>query len=159
MSEAGSEIYSLLVPLAAGRLLVPRACVAEITGFQVPTAMVGAPPWYLGLVSWNGRQIPVVSFEGLCREPAPAPGTRSRLVVLHALGERVDAGAYALVAQGFPQLVRVNADVIQPDPGYAVPEGDPVICRVRMLNETPWIPDLDRLEILIADETSVAANS
>jgi hypothetical protein len=29
-----------------------------------------------------------------------------------------------------------------------------VICRVRMLNETPWIPDLDRLEILIADETS-----
>ena len=159
MSEAGGEIYSLLIPLANGRLLVPRACVAEITGFQVPAAMVGAPPWYLGLVSWNGRQIPVVSFEGLCREPAPAPGTRSRLVVLHALGERVDAGAYALVAQGFPQLVRVNADVIRPDPGYVVPENDPVICRVRMLNETPWIPDLDRLEILIADETSVAANS
>ena len=155
MSEAGGEIYSLLIPLANGRLLVPRACVAEITGFQVPAAMVGAPPWYLGLVSWNGRQIPVVSFEGLCREPAPAPGTRSRLVVLHALGERVDAGAYALVAQGFPQLVRVNADVIRPDPGYVVPENDPVICRVRMLNETPWIPDLDRLEILIADETSV----
>ena len=154
MSEAGGEIYSLLIPLANGRLLVPRACVAEITGFQVPAAMVGAPPWYLGLVSWNGRQIPVVSFEGLCREPAPAPGTRSRLVVLHALGERVDAGAYALVAQGFPQLVRVNADVIRPDPGYVVPENDPVICRVRMLNETPWIPDLDRLEILIADETS-----
>jgi chemosensory pili system protein ChpC len=155
MSEAGGEIYSLLIPLANGRLLVPRACVAEITGFQVPAAMVGAPPWYLGLVSWNGRQIPVVSFEGLCREPAPAPGTRSRLVVLHALGERVDAGAYALVAQGFPQLVRVNADVIRPDPAYVVPENDPVICRVRMLNETPWIPDLDRLEILIADETIV----
>ncbi len=36
-----------------------------------------------------------------------------------------------------------------------MPEGDPVVCRVRMLNETPWIPDLERLEIMIADETSV----
>ena len=158
MSEAGGEIYSLLIPLANGRLLVPRACVAEITGYQLPATMAGAPPWYLGLVAWNGRQIPVVSFEGLCRQPAPAAGARSRLVVLHALGERVDAGAYALVAQGFQQLVRVSADVIRSDPAYAVPENDPVICRVRMLNETPWIPDLDRLEILIADETSVAAN-
>ena len=157
MSEAGGEIYSLLVPLANGRLLLPRACVAEITGYQAPASMAGAPPWYLGLVQWNGRQIPLVSFEGLCRHSAPVVSARSRLVVLHALGERVDAGAYAIVAQGFPQLVRVNAEVIRPDPAYAVPESDPVICRVRMLNETPWIPDLDRLEILIADETTVGA--
>ena len=154
MSAAGAEIYSLLIPLANGRLLLPRACVAEITGYQVPATMVGAPPWYLGLVSWNGRQVPLVSFEGLCRQPAPAASPRSRLVVLHALGERLDAGAYAIMAQGFPQLVRVNADVIRPDPAYAVPENDPVICRVRMLNETPWIPDLERLETLIADETT-----
>ena len=157
MSEAGGEIYSLLVPLANGRLLLPRACVAEITGYQEPASMAGAPPWYLGLVQWNGRQIPLVSFEGLCRQSAPVVSSRSRLVVLHALGERIDAGAYAIVAQGFPQLVRVNAEVIRPDSAYAVPESDPVICRVRMLNETPWIPDLDRLEILIADETTVGA--
>ena len=41
-----------------------------------------------------------------------------------------------------------------PIPSYAVPENDPVICRVRMLNETPWIPDLDRLETMVADETT-----
>lgn len=158
MSEAGSEIYSLLVPLANGRLLVPRACVAEIAGYQVPATMVGAPPWYLGLVTWNGRQVPLVSFEGLCGQATPAISTRSRIVVLHALGERIDAGAYALVSQGFPQLVRVSAEVIQPDMSAAVPESDPVVCRVRMLNETPWIPDLERLEVMIADETSVAQN-
>jgi chemosensory pili system protein ChpC len=154
--EAGGEIYSLLVPLGAGRLLVPRACVAEITGYQIPAGAVGTPPWYLGLVGWNGRQVPLVSFEGLCRQPMPAVSPRSRLVIMHALGERVDAGVYALVSQGFPQLVRVSADVIRPDTGYAVPESDPVLCRVRMLNETPWIPDLERIEVMIADETSVA---
>ncbi|MDE2219952.1 MAG: chemotaxis protein CheW [Gammaproteobacteria bacterium] len=156
MNEAGGEIYSLLVPLASGRLLVPRACVAEIAGYQVPATMLGAPPWYLGLVSWNGRQVPLVSFEGLCGQPIPAVSARTRMVVLHALGERLDAGAYALVSQGFPQLVRVSAEVIQPDMSAAVHEGEPVVCRVRMLNETPWIPDLERLEVMIADETSVA---
>jgi chemosensory pili system protein ChpC len=156
MSESGGEIYSLLIPLADARLLVPRACVAEIAGYQVPTTMVGAPPWYLGLVQWTGRAVPLISFEGLCRQPTPAVSSRSRLVVMHAIGERVDAGAYALVSQGFPQLVRVSADVIRPDAAYVVPEDNPVVCRVRMLNETPWIPDLDRLEVLIADETTVA---
>ncbi len=156
MSESGREIYSLLIPLADARLLVPRACVAEIAGYQVPATMVGAPPWYLGLVQWTGRAVPLISFEGLCRQPTPAVSSRSRLVVMHAIGERVDAGAYALVSQGFPQLVRVSADVIRPDAAYVVPEDNPVVCRVRMLNETPWIPDLDRLEVLIADETTVA---
>ncbi|MBS0387633.1 MAG: chemotaxis protein CheW [Proteobacteria bacterium] len=155
MSETGSEIYSLLVPLATGRLLVPRACVAEIAGYQAPTAMPGAPPWYLGLINWTGRQVPLVSFEGVCGQEVPAPGARARLLVLHALGDRIDAGAYAIVSQGFPQLVRVSAEVIQPDLSAAVPEGDPLVCRVRMLNETPWIPDLERLEAMIADETTV----
>ncbi len=156
MSDTGSEIYSLLVPLASGRLLVPRACVAEISGYQAPVTMAGAPPWYLGLVNWSGRHVPLVSFEGLCGQPVPVPSPRARLVVLHALGDRIDAGAYAIVSQGFPQLVRVSAEVIQPDMGAAVPESDPVVCRVRMVNETPWIPDLERLEAMIADETTVA---
>ena len=36
MSESAAEIYSLLIPLAEARLLVPRACVAEIAGCGSP---------------------------------------------------------------------------------------------------------------------------
>jgi chemosensory pili system protein ChpC len=151
------EIYSLLVPLGNGRLLVPRACVAEITGYQPPVVMPGAPPWYLGTITWASRQVPLVSFEGLCGEPIPEISSRSRVLLLHVLGDRLDTGCYGIVSQGFPQLMRVGADVIRPDPGYVAPSQDPVICRVRMLNETPRIPDLERLERTIADETSVAA--
>jgi chemosensory pili system protein ChpC len=32
-----------------------------------------------------------------------------------------------------------------------------VICQVRMVNETPLVPDLERLEEMIAEETRVAA--
>ena len=150
------EIYSLLVPLGNGRLLVPRACVAEITGYQPPVVMPGAPPWYLGTITWATRQVPLVSFEGVCGEPIPEVSGRSRIVLFHALGERLDSGVFGIVSQGFPQLVRVSVDVIRPDPGYTVPGQDPVLCRVRMLNETTRIPDLEQLERLIADETTVA---
>ena len=152
------EIYSLLVPLASGRLLVPRTCVAEITGFVQPAAMPGAPPWYLGMIPWNGRQVPLVSFEGICGEPIPEVTSRSRVLLLHVLGSRLETTCYGIVSQGFPQLMRVGPEVIRPDPGYVAPAQEPVICRVRLLNETPRIPDFERLERLVADETSSQPN-
>ena len=111
-----SELYGLLVPLADDRLLVPRACVAEVTGFQQPQEMPGAPPWYLGVVPWNGRTIPVISFEGTGGGRIPITGGRTRIVVFVCLGNRLPAGHFGIVTQGFPQLVRVSADVVQPEP-------------------------------------------
>ncbi len=155
MSERIAEVYSLLIPLADARLLVPRACVAEVIGYQTPTPMEGAPPWYLGLVNWNARSVPLVSFECACGFPIPATGNRSRVVVFHALSGRVEAGYFGIVSQGFPQLVRVSNDVVRPDHSRSFPERSPVLCQVRMLNETPMVPDLERLEFMIAEETSV----
>ena len=44
MSEVlAHELYSLLVPLAQERLIVPRACVAEVVTWQAPEKMEGAP--------------------------------------------------------------------------------------------------------------------
>ncbi len=155
MSERIAEVYSLLIPLADARLLVPRACVAEVIGFQTPAPMESAPPWYLGLVNWSARMLPLVSFEGTCGAMAPPASGRSRIVVFHALGGRVECGYIAIVSQGFPQLVRVSNDVVRPDNSRSFSERSPVLCQVRMLNETPLIPDLERLELMIAEETSV----
>lgn len=156
--EQTNELYSLLIPLAEERLIVPRAAVAEVIGFQPLEEMAGAPAWYLGTVGWNGRNIPVVSFEGLCGQAIPAMGGRSRIVVLYCLGHKLDAGFFGVLTQGFPQLVRANPDVVKPDPNARNHgERSPVLCQVRMINETPLIPDLERLEEMIAEETSVSA--
>ena len=67
------EIYSLLIPLHTERLLVPRVCVAEVIGYTEPERLGGngaLPNWFLGLVEWNGRRLPVVSFESLSGEGA-----------------------------------------------------------------------------------------
>ena len=155
MSDLRDELYSLLVPLSGERLIVPRACVAEVIGYQPPAQMTNAPPWYAGLVNWGGRNVPVVSFEGTLGQPLPSVSNRTRIVIFHAGAGLLPGGCFGMLTQGFPQLVRVNADVIRPDASRGFAERAPVICQVRMVNETPLIPDLPRLEQMIAEETSV----
>jgi chemosensory pili system protein ChpC len=155
VSDLRDELYSLLVPLAGERLIVPRACVAEVISFQAPAGMANAPPWYAGIVNWGGRSVPIVSFEGAFGQALPTVSSRTRIVIFHAMSGKLASGYFGVLTQGFPQLVRVNADVVRPDPSRSFPERSPVICQVRMVNETPLIPDLQRLEQMIAEETSV----
>src|SRR5262249_28638075 len=157
MAERVTEIYSLLIPLVDGRLIIPRACVAEVIGFVTPSEMTGAPPWYVGTVPWNGRQVPLVSFEGACGNNIPPASGRTRIVVFPCMGSRVDAGYFGIVSQGFPQLVRVSSDVVRPDNSRVFADRTPIICQVRMVNEAPLVPDLDRIEEMIADETRITA--
>jgi chemosensory pili system protein ChpC len=97
----------------------------------------------------------VVSFEGTMGQPLPSVSSRTRIVIFHAAAGLLPGGCFGMLTQGFPQLVRVNADVILADVSRSFPERAPVICQVRMVNETPLIPDLERLEEMIAEETSV----
>ncbi|HUO79334.1 MAG TPA: chemotaxis protein CheW [Steroidobacteraceae bacterium] len=151
------EFYGLLVPLADERLIVPRSCVAEVVAWQEPAPMAGAPSWYVGTVTWSNREVPVISFEGTLGRAIPEASGRTRIVVLHCLGTRLAVGAFGILTQGFPQLVRLNPDVVKPDPTRSFPERSPVLCGLRMVNEAPLVPDLEYLEALIAEETSVAA--
>ena len=41
------------------------------------------------------------------------------------------------------------------DPTKTFPERTPIISQVRVINEAPWIPDLERIEQMISEETSV----
>ncbi len=158
MKETGDEeFYGLLIPLADERLLLPRSCTAEVIAWSAPTPMPGAPPWYVGTVRWNGREVPVISFEAALGRPLPQPTGRTRIVVLHALGDQLSGGHFGILTQGFPQLIRLNPDVIKPDPTRDFPERSPVLCALRMLNENPLVPDLEHLEGMIADETSIDA--
>jgi chemosensory pili system protein ChpC len=77
-------------------------------------------------------------------------------VIFHCMGDKLEGGYFGLVSQGFPQLVRVSSDVVRPDNSKVFAERTPVICQVRMLNETPLVPDIERLEEMIAEETRAA---
>jgi chemosensory pili system protein ChpC len=147
------ELYSLLIPLRSERLLVPRACVAEVIAMadtpQRPDESY--PDWYVGVVDWNGRRLPVVSLDGASQNADDTKRTRRRIVVFHGLTEHLRGRQYGLLTQGFPQLVRVNQDVLTTDEQTPIPENQPFLCRARMIHEYPLIPDVERLERMVAE--------
>ncbi|MEE9570181.1 MAG: chemotaxis protein CheW [Gammaproteobacteria bacterium] len=155
MSSEPAELYSLLIPLEGERLLVPRVCVAEVIMFsdpERPSEDDQLPGWFLGRVEWGGRRVPVVSFEGISGEEPQNRAGRTRIVVFHAIGEDLKSGYFGMITQGFPQLVRVNRDVLSLESEeQSWPEGQPVLCRTRMINEYPLIPDMERLETMLAE--------
>ena len=154
MSAQPSELYSLLIPLQGEKLLAPRACVAEVIAFIEPERSDETgqfPDWYLGRVDWSGRRLPVVSFEAMSGKETKKRAGRSRIVVFHALGDEFPGGYYGVITQGFPQLVRVNADVLSADLERPWPEGQPALCRAHMINEFPLIPDMERLEAMLLE--------
>jgi len=153
VSTAAEELYSLLVPLSGDRLIVPRACVAEVVRFSTPEHDAGADDWMLGNVNWNGRPLPVVSFEGALGNDVPVATGRTRIVVFYASTGQLKTGYFGVLTQGFPQLVRVNKDVLKLEAKDGWPDDAPVLCRVRMINEFPLIPDLEKLESMLALES------
>lgn len=153
MSNETEELYSLLVPLSEDRLIVPRACVAEVVRFTAPERPEGAHDWMLGTVNWNGRPLPVMSFEGALGKDVPITTGRTRIVVFYGSTGKLKNGYFGILTQGFPQLVRVNKDVLKLESTDGWPEEAPVYCRVRMINEFPMIPNLEKLESMLATES------
>jgi chemosensory pili system protein ChpC len=159
MDEQQEELlHCLLLPLVGRRLLLPRACVAEVIGLGRMQLREEEPEWLLGEVAWGDRMVPLVSFESACGDPVPEIGGRSRAVILRSLAGKLGRGGMALLCQGLPQLVRLSADVIQldesngnGDSGHGLGADAPVLCRLKVLNETPVIPDLERLESNISE--------
>jgi chemosensory pili system protein ChpC len=157
MQESLSDdLYGLLIPLAEERLLLPRVTVAEVVTWQAPEPVDRAPAWHLGVIQWNGRPVPVVSVEAMCGQAVPPAGGRTRIAILVAIGQELTGGYFGIVTQGFPQLVRANPDIVKPEPNHSFGDRSPIICRVRMLNESPLIPDLQRIESMIGEESRAA---
>jgi chemosensory pili system protein ChpC len=136
--------------MAGSRLIVPRVCVAEVSGLGQLNLLDQGPDWLVGKVGWKGRQLPLVSFEVACGGELPDIGRRTRAVIFHAtMG--LQGGFFAILSQGLPQLVRINAGVVSAEPGQDWPDDAPVLCRIRMVNEFPVVPDLEALEAMLAE--------
>jgi chemosensory pili system protein ChpC len=156
---APEELYSLLVPLNGGRLIVPRSCVAEVIRYAIQDGddAERGPDWFRGFVLWNNAQVPIIRFEDLSGLVVAEPGGRTRVAIFNSLSGESETGVFGILTEGFPQLVRVNRDVMEPYDEHPWPEDGPVICQIKMINEYPLIPDLDHLEAMIQKHLSEIA--
>lgn len=158
MAEALQEVYSLLVPLQGGRLIVPRTTVAEVTGYTKPKDRpADAPSFLLGFFDWQGQKIPMISFEAAGGLAVPPHSRRTRIAVLYGIGGKLNPPAFALMTQGYPYLVRINPNVLQIETSDPEALTGPSLVQLRIANERPVIPDIEALEDMIIDALGIQA--
>ena len=130
------ELYAVLVSLASDTLLLPNAAVAEVVSPEsMDDAPPGAPAWFAGKATYNNRQLSVVRFEVMNGSSATGDTKRTRLAIVHALTERVRAGQYAVVCQGYPHLVTLNRNALRKEPLVATDQEEQLLSEVRDMLE------------------------
>jgi chemosensory pili system protein ChpC len=151
------DIRGVLIQVAGARLLLPNATIAEVLSYADPEPVAGAPDWLLGRIRWRGWQLPLVAFARLTGTATDEQGgLGSKVLVVKAFGGNPKLPFFALLTQGFPRLVTVSQDgLVQVEPDGALP--DAVHAAVMLNEDEALLPDIDRVEALLADALSKAA--
>ena len=143
MKQENRTISTLLMPMQQIPLLLPSACVAEITEYHPQYSESDNKDWCLGEIYWRGLSLPLIAFERLNRCAYYTPSTRTIIAVISTTNKPSKWPFYALLIQGLPKTLELTPADIEPssaEAGYV--EKMKVI-----VNQIPsCIPDLDAVE-------------
>ena len=144
MAELPREIRGLMIPVVNGRLLLPNATVAEVMTYSAPEHQGNAPDWLLGMVTWRGWRLPLISFSRI----AGIGRTNTKIAVLKALGGDPKLPFIAVLTQGFPRLATVTPESLVPadDDGQRAMG---VLAEVLVRDDRAIIPDLAGIEAMV----------
>jgi chemosensory pili system protein ChpC len=146
MSDMVQELPTFLIPLQKSNLLLPNSTIAEIIPYEPLQRVQNTPDWFLGLLSWRGMQLPVVSFEMLTSAGASfslMSVASASLVICSALGGGDDLPYFALVAQSLPRLMRLTSEELKESHEQTV---ETELLLVRLNGQPATIPDLSYIE-------------
>ncbi len=144
-SELIDGISCLLLPLKEKQLLLPNVSVAEIVSFSNLLTTASSAKWILGQVAWRGVSVPVVCYEILNKQSAPAPNTDARFAIINGTAGHAKLPFYAILIQGIPRLVRVTKEDLQQVEAMSNAEYDACAINIEQTGAA-MIPDLDKLE-------------
>jgi chemosensory pili system protein ChpC len=153
MSSVQAAVASQLIPLKGEHLLLPNTAVAEIIGHTkaepLPGSLKNAPDWLIGMLTWRGVSVPLLSLEALMGGTIADPGPRARIAVINAIGGKSKTPFFAIATQGIPRLVNVNKERITPvDDSQQNTTG--VHCHVVVDGEAAFIPNIEEIEAQVA---------
>lgn len=146
LQNSVSSLTALLMPLHDRNLLLPNVAMAELVPYQTPERREGLPDWLLGYIGWRNLTLPLLSFE-VASGSRTEIGRNARIAVLNAIGDRPGTPFLALLLQGIPRSLKVDADVPATDDTLAPLE----LAAVRIGDQVAKIPDLEGLEQKLAD--------
>jgi chemosensory pili system protein ChpC len=158
--KSADEVYAVLMKLAGDTLLLPNAAIAEVVSAErLQEAAAGGPAWLAGTINYNELTLPVLRFEVMNGGTQAEDTRRLRVAILHGITERLHAGQYAVLCQGYPHLVTLNREALKKESRAATDREDLVLARVKIANTSALIPNLELMEAELADLESVSGEA
>lgn len=143
-TNAPNQVDCLLIPLKDKNLILPNVAVAEIVPFSHLLTTASSVDWMLGRIDWRGVPIPVLCYEMLCQQSAPAPNPNARFAIINGVGNHQQMPFYAMLVQGIPRLIHVDKEEIQAVDAMNMGQFDQAA--VTIGRDPAIIPDLDLVE-------------
>ncbi|HEC13439.1 MAG TPA: hypothetical protein ENI80_09380 [Acidiferrobacteraceae bacterium] len=149
MKQAQTQtVQSLLLPTGAVNLLLPGAAVAEVIGIQ-HLSTTRSRGVLVGTAAWRGLTVPVLSFEALSGQVAPAPKARTKIVVLYPVTGRPKVDFYGVLASADPRSLSVSGDKLRSN---GVQANSPYILQLCKLDgDAVAIPNLPAIRKALDD--------
>lgn len=145
--QTAAQITGLLLTLSDRLLLLPNTAVAELVAYRNVQPAENSPNWLLGQIAWRDLSLPLLSFEAAASD-APVNLDNARVVIINAIGGRVNFRFFALLIKGIPRSVRIDHSLqrLADEPLQALE-----LDAVSIEGEVAKIPDLAGLEQKLAD--------
>jgi len=138
----------MAIPTDQETLLLPTSVMEEVIDFQQLSAIEFAPPWLLGQVEWDKRQVPVFSFTSLINgtEVGTIPPS-AKIMILKSLSDSGKVPFIGVLLGGLPHPITVQAEDLAEAGDEKKSLG--VFERVTLDDQDVIVPDLDRLTHLV----------
>ena len=154
MRKSGRKpvVHCMLAPTGESSLLLPTSVLAEVLDYQPPAPIDLAPPWLIGQIEWEDRQVPVFSFGALINgsEVEEAlPG--SKIMILKSLSDSGRVPYLAILLTDLPRMIKVEEYDLEQTGDDKKSLG--VFSRIRLEEQDAIVPDLDRLTHLVTHAT------
>lgn len=151
VDNISSVVRAQLLPLTDMQLVLPNTCIAEVINMQPIETVKKSADWLLGMVSWRGIHIPVISFEKANGVSAAEHSKNTRIAVLNSLGTDTELSFYGIISQGIPKLMTVEKTDINAVKKPAVKL--PIAQQQTMINDiAAVIPDQEKIEKMLKKE-------
>lgn len=145
-------IHCMLAPTDEEILVLPTSVMAEVIDFQSPSPMEAAPPWLLGQLEWNNRQVPVFSFTALINAADVGEiSAKAKILIIKSLADSARVPYLGILISDLPRMLNLtDSDIVQ--------TGDEkkslgVFSRILLEDQAAIVPDLDRLTHLVTHAT------
>jgi chemosensory pili system protein ChpC len=145
-------IHCMLAPTEEESLLLPTGVMAEVIDFLEPSPMEGSPPWLLGQIEWNKRQVPVFSFSALINGEDVAGSTnKAKILIIKSLSDTARVPYLGILLSDLPRMLNIKESNL-------VQTGDEkkslgVFSRIMLDDQAAIVPDIDRLTHLVTHAT------